>query len=81
LFDAWQVASPREYRTQLNSAQQKYVSPENNHVVETLATHAAEKSLANRIHERSLDRRPNNADTGRGAIEVGATGLPRGRVW
>ena len=46
---------------------------ENNNVVETLATHAAEKSLANRIHERSLDRRPKNADVGalRGAVEVG----------
>ena len=43
-------------------------------VIETVAPDAPEKSLANRIHERSLDRRPKNVDagTGRGTVEVGA---------
>src|SRR5450631_2501192 len=47
---------------------------ENNNVVEALAPDAAEKSLANGIHERSLNGRPKNADAGalRGAVEVGA---------
>jgi hypothetical protein len=47
---------------------------EDHDVIETVAPDAAEKSLANRIHERSLDRRPKNVDagTGRGATEIGA---------
>src|SRR5450631_708174 len=47
---------------------------ENNNVVEALAPDAAEKPLANRIHERSLDRRSSNADTGAlcGTVKVGA---------
>jgi hypothetical protein len=47
---------------------------ENNNVVEALAPDAAEKWRANRIHERSLDRRPKNADVGAvcGTVEVGA---------
>jgi hypothetical protein len=47
---------------------------EDNNVVETLAPDAAEKPLAKRIHERSLNCRPKNVDagTGRGATEIGA---------
>ena len=46
---------------------------ESNNVVETVAPDAPEKSPANRTHERSLNRRPKNADagTGRGATEIG----------
>jgi len=47
---------------------------DSNNVVETVAPDAAEKSLANRIHERSLDCRPKNAHAGAlcGTVEVGA---------
>src|SRR5450432_2610082 len=37
---------------------------EDDDVIETVAPDAAEKSLANRIHERSLDCRPKNAHAG-----------------
>jgi hypothetical protein len=47
---------------------------EDDDVIEALSADAAEKSLANRIHERSLNGRPKNADTGTGggAAEVSA---------
>jgi hypothetical protein len=35
---------------------------EDSDVIEGLAPDAAEKRLANRIHERRFERRPNNAD-------------------
>jgi hypothetical protein len=43
-------------------------------VIETVAPDAAEKSLANRIHERGLDCRPKNPHAGAlcGTVEVGA---------
>jgi hypothetical protein len=46
---------------------------EDDDVIETVAPDAAEKPLANGIHERSLNGRPKNADAGalRGAVEVG----------
>ena len=47
---------------------------EDDEVIETVAPDAAEKSLTNRIHERSVDCRPKNAHAGAlcGTVEVGA---------
>ena len=47
---------------------------EDDDVIEALAPDAAEKSLANGIHERSMNGRPKNADAGAlcGMVEVGA---------